>query len=89
MAANKAQGSLPEGVLEHVTPGADREGNPEMARRTDTTKTSTTDAAAAAARIRATVASESRSYTDPAANYPRARQHQEQRLSGAARRRPS
>ena len=43
----------------------------------------------AAARIHATVDSESRSYTDPRAASPRARQHQADRVSGAARCRPN
>ena len=76
--------AVPGDVLEHAAGGRSG-GNPEMARRTDTTKTSTADAA----RIRAAVDSQSRSYTDPAATYPRARQHQDQRIAGAARRRPS
>jgi hypothetical protein len=40
----------------------------------------------AAARLIATVDSESRSYTDRAAKYPRARQYQQSRDEGAARR---
>ena len=41
----------------------------------------------ATARLIATVASESRPYTDPAAAYPRARQYQTARAEAAARRR--
>jgi hypothetical protein len=40
----------------------------------------------AVAGLIATVASESRPYTDPAAAYPRARQYQTARAEGAARR---
>jgi hypothetical protein len=44
-----------------------------------------TDQAQANARLIATVASESRPYTDPGATYPRARAYQQTRAQGAAR----
>lgn len=42
-----------------------------------------------AARILAAVARETRSYTDPRADYPLATRAREARLAGAARRRPA
>jgi hypothetical protein len=55
-----------------------------MFNRSNATKTGTPDLDVA--RIRATVDSESRPYTDPAATYPRARQYQAQRGTGTDQR---